>query len=95
MKNNPIFDMKNIYDIPEGLRNYLSKSKEKTYKDMLLSLFDIKKELTRQEMIVGLIRDYKLDKSQQWFSNLISQHMRRGNIKRIETNLYEKVSKPK
>lgn len=57
-----IFDLENLYDLPEEIELQLrgGYEKEKSIKKQILYLFKIKKELTCDEIVVGLYRQFKV-----------------------------------
>ena len=90
MKN--IFDTKNIEDITENLRNQLSlKCSEKTKE--VFSLFEIKRRLTIDEILVGIFRKYKREPNRIWVSNTVHNLIRKGVIKKVQIGEYELVKK--
>lgn len=66
MKN--IFDLKNLDDLAPEIKTQLFKE-GKSHQSIILSLFDIKNELTKDEIIVGLSRMYSVSRSRAQISN--------------------------
>jgi len=78
MKNN--FDLKNIEDIPNNLKKELKLNRISSHSKKLLSLFEKKNILCIDEIIVGLYRLYKLEKTRTWVSYTLYNLNKKINI---------------
>jgi hypothetical protein len=88
-----IFDLNNLDDLPEDVRKEVAPLGLRKDTEMLLSLFDIKNQLSIDEIVVGLMRKHGLKKKRSWVSSTIYNLKRREIIKESDGNkkFYEKV----
>lgn len=87
--NENIFNLENTEDIPlDVLKNLrIIRCREDT--GLLLSLFDKKKRLTIDEILVGLYRLNKMQKTRVWVSSTLYNLSRKNLIRKVKDSKYE------
>lgn len=88
MKDN-IFDTKNTSDLPDEVRQECKKF-FRNDTEQLLSLFDIKDSLNIDEIIIGLFRKYKLQKTRTWVSSTVYNLSRKNLLESLGNGVYKK-----
>lgn len=87
-----IFDTKNIDDLPASVKKNIEKRTDTTtFK--IVSLFDIKKELSVEEVIVGLYRMYKIEKPKERLCSILHFLKKSGRIEKDEKKGWYKKAK--
>lgn len=76
-----LFDLKNVTDIPETLQLKIHNLSATT--DKILKLFAIKAELSIDEILVGLYRKYKIERSRNWISATLYNLKKRDYILKV------------
>lgn len=87
-----IFDLNEISDLSPGCKNQLKLVKTLDELECVLDLFVLKNELTINEILVGLYRQYNLEKSRFWVSGTLQRLKRKKLIasnRGIYTRIYE------
>lgn len=79
-----LFDLNNLEDLPEELGKELAYLRSRQNTKKLLSLFDIKNQLSVDEMLVGMVRKYGVKKERSWFLSTISNLKHRKIIKQVD-----------
>lgn len=87
------FDLNNLDDLPDEVKKEVSLLGLRKDTERLLSLFDIKNQLTIDEIIVGMSRKYGMNKKRNWVSSTVYNLKRRKTIKEIDgkKKIYEKI----
>lgn len=93
MNNLALFDLKNLSDLDSAVICELKSHKQSEPDSQILSLFKIKRDLTVDEIIVGLARRYRLKKPRHWVVSRLYILAQRGFIHRIrgKKGLYSTV----
>ena len=89
MKN--IFDLTNTEGLPRQLVEALSKPRVKKEIRYLLELFDIKNNLTTNEIMVGLYRKFSLFTTKKWVISTTYNLTKKGFLKKISKGKYRKL----
>lgn len=92
LNSDKLFDLKNLDDLPEDVKKEVAPLGLRKDTEMLLSLFDIKNQLSIDEIVVGLMRKHGLKKKRSWVSSTIYNLKRRNIIKKIDEDYYEKTN---
>lgn len=92
MKNKDIFNLNDISDLSSTTRKYLNKHRLHSGCSNILNLFDIKETLSLDEIIVGLYRLYKMEKSRSWLASTLYSLSARGLIKK-DGKKYTRIKK--
>jgi predicted HTH transcriptional regulator len=92
--NKDIFDLENIEDIPKELEKLLSFRKENPADEevKIFELFDTRKRLTRNELMVAFYRKYNRVITQNFLYYRLSLLIKKGKIKKLDkskNNQYE------
>ncbi len=95
-ENENIFDLEDIGDLPESTVKQLRRLGLRKNTQLLLELFEIKSQLSIDEILVGLRRKYDIKATRGWVSSTIYNLKRRDLLKRVdgEKKRYEKVKNP-
>ena len=88
-----IFDLKNIDDLPKKVKNNLNPSNVRKNTRNLTCLFEIKEQLSIDEVIVALFRKHTLVKSRMWVSANLYNLKKKGYLERVDKKMgvYRKV----
>lgn len=86
-----IFNLKEINDLPKNVSKEIKINKRHDVARKLLSLFDIKKELSINEILVGLYRVYKIVKTRIWVSSTLYNLKRSNIIKNITNKTFGRI----
>ena len=91
MKN--IFDSKDVSDLPEDILCELKKTRLGEMPTSILKLYDIKGELSVDEVLIGLFRKYAIIKTRKQVVSYIYFLTRRKYIIRIrgKQGVYRKI----
>ena len=84
VNENNVFSLDNTDDIPESCVKELRGLNIRDDTKSLLSLFDKKNRLSIDEIIVGLYRLYKLEKTRIWVSSTLYNLSRKNLVKKVE-----------
>jgi len=86
------FDLKNLDDLDPKTKTQLFRTKRNN-RTKLLSIFDLKDELSLDEIIVGLSRIHSVKKSRLWVTGVIYHLKKQGLLASSEINkkLYTKI----
>jgi hypothetical protein len=85
---NKIFDLKNIDDLPDDIRQNLF---PRSIKRKILELFDLQEKLTINKIKVGLYRQYGLKLTNGCISVHLSLLKRKGILNNVERGVWAKV----
>jgi hypothetical protein len=85
-----IFSSDNTDDLPEKCKEQLRKKRDGTTSQKVLKLFDLKRVLTINEIIIALYRKHKTVKERGPLSNILHYLNKRNAIKKIGVGTYEK-----
>lgn len=90
-----IFDLEDIGDLPESTVNQLRFLGIRKNTQSLLELFEIKAQLSIDEILVGLKRKYEIQATRGWVSSTIYNLKRRNILKVVDgtKKVYEKVKR--
>lgn len=93
MSNENIFNLDKIDDIPDNCKKQLKLINIRDDAKKLLDLFDKKQVLTIDEIIVGMYRLYKIEKTRIWVSSTLYNLSRKKLVKKIDGTKgeYEKI----
>lgn len=83
MKEN-LFDLSKTDDLPEKIKEKLRRIPVRKDAKKLLDLFKIKQTLSIDEIIVGLYRQYKMEKSRTWIHSTLYNLSRKEILKKVE-----------
>lgn len=83
MKEDKIFNLNDLSDIPAEIHDNLKIIKIHEEGKKLLSLFDIKKELSLDEILVGYFRKFGKIKDRAWVSSNLYNWTRSKLITRV------------
>lgn len=83
MESNDIFNLENTSDLTNDCKKQLKLLNMRDDAKRLLELFDKKSPLSIDEIIVGLYRLYKLEKTRVWVSSTLYNLSRKNLIKKI------------
>jgi hypothetical protein len=87
-----IFYLGNLSSVPDDVKeNLLLKNSFREDTKKVMILFDIKRQLNVDEIVIGLYRKYGLTKKRPWVNSTLNNLIRSGFVKRIEYGKYEKV----
>jgi hypothetical protein len=91
--NDAIFNLDRVDDLPDSCKKELKLVNIRDEGMMLLGLFDIKNPLSFDEIIVGLYRLNKLEKTRTWVSATLYNLSKKGLVKKIKgkKGVYEKA----
>lgn len=78
------FNLENILDIPDSVKNEMKLLNVRDDTEKLLSLFEIKNQLSIDEMIAGLYRLHNLEKKRAWISTTL-YNLRNKNVVKLVT----------
>jgi hypothetical protein len=81
-----VFNLFDLSDLPEKIVDRIVQVETRR----ILSLFEIKKRLSVDEVIVGLYRAHKIEKSRGLVSSHLYALSKRKLIKKVGKGLYEK-----
>lgn len=81
MSNN-IFDINNLSDLPKELQKQIKPDGLSNKTKMVLSLFEKKRSLSTDEIIVGIYRVYKQSITRTWVATTCYNLKRSGVIKK-------------
>ncbi len=79
-----IFDLAKIDDIPKACADELRLINISKETKLLLNLFEIKNRLSIDQIIVGMYRLHKLEKTRPWVSSTLYNLSRKGLVKKVE-----------
>ena len=96
MQSEKIFDLSDIKDLPDHLKKEVKPSGYKSETLQLLSLFDMKEQLTVDELIVGMYRkigQFGTIRDRRWIKAALYRLEKRGKVKRVKNNknVYQKI----
>ena len=88
-----IFDLKNLSDIPLELKENLQVSRGRFSEAgrQILSLFDLKNELSLDEILVGMFRKYNVVTTRNCISSNVYNYRRMNLIKMVDKGVYKKI----
>jgi hypothetical protein len=91
---NEIFDLDDLNDLPEEVKKHVRPLGLRLCTMRLIDLFELQPQLSIDEIIVGLSRKYKINKSRSWVTSTIYNLKKRNVIRRVPNfnKLYEKVN---
>ena len=81
--NEDIFNLDKIDDIPDGCQKELKLFNIRSDTRQLLGLFERKNRLSIDEIIVGLYRLYKLERTRTWVSATLYNLSKKELVKKI------------
>lgn len=87
-EENTIFDIKNLDDVSGHCKSQVKQMNVRDDTKKLISLFDFKAKLTIDEIIVGLYRMYKLEKTRVWVSSTLYNLKRKDLISASSDGVY-------
>jgi hypothetical protein len=96
MGKNKIFDLEDLKDLPDSVKTILNVHSLGMESTFLLNLFKIKKQLSINEIIVGLYRNHGLIKTRSWVSSTLYNLHRKNLVEKIgnkRTDCYQLVKK--
>ena len=90
-----IFNLDKIDDLPEAYKKQLKLLNVRDDTRSLLALFDLKDNLSIDEILVGMYRLYKVEKSRVWVSSTLHNLGKKGLIRKIDgtKGKYRKINK--
>ena len=88
-----IFDMESTDDLPEDMRNKILNKKDISISLKVLSLFDLKKELTCFEVMVAIFRKFGLEKKPPYIRTTLSNMARSGLVERVASSTFRRIEK--
>jgi predicted transcriptional regulator of viral defense system len=88
-----IFDLKNTKDLSIKTLGQLKSARFSKSTSEMISLFEIKKILTIDEILVGIFRLYKIEQTRDWARTTADNLTRRGILKKVNRGQYEIVKK--
>jgi len=93
MNERDVFDLNNIEDIPDSTKNQLRINMIREGAQNLLLLFNIKEELSIDEIIVGFSRKYKEEKTRSWVSSNLHNLSKKNLIEKVngKRGVYRKI----
>lgn len=93
VESEKIFGLESTEDLPESCKSELRIMNVRDETMMLLNLFDLKSPLSFDEIIVGLYRLHKLEKTRVWVSATLYNLNKKGLVRKVEgkKGIYEKV----
>jgi hypothetical protein len=80
------FDTKNICDLSDKVKQELKINKVHLKTRKLLKLFEIKKSLTKDEIIVGFYRVHGISVKRTWLTATLYNLCKRGILKKNKEN---------
>ena len=83
MSDTDIFNLEKTDDIPENFAKELRIVSIREEAKLLLGLFDRKNKLTIDEILVGLYRLYKLEKTRVWVSSTLYNLSRKNLVRKV------------
>lgn len=88
-----IFDLTDIEDLPGVVQKELRLLGLRNDTEKMLSLFEIKPQLTVDEILVGLKRKYNIQKTRGWISSTAYNLKRRDILRKADGKIpkYERV----
>jgi hypothetical protein len=89
-----IFDLTQSEDLPPKIAEHVKSNSLRRHDARILSLFDIKDVLTPTEIMVGLYRMYKLERSIQAIHTALCKLKKEGFVKTVRKGIYRKISEP-
>jgi len=90
-----IFNLDKTDDLPEAYKKQLKLLNVRDDTRSLLALFDLKDNLSIDEILVGMYRLHKVEKSRIWVSSTLHNLSKKGLIRKIDgtKGKYRKVNK--
>jgi hypothetical protein len=88
-----IFSLENRDDLSKEVINNLRLIKAHSKAIQMLELFDIKNELSVDEIIVGLFRKHRVNATREWITSTLYNLRRKNYVKLISKGRYRKVIK--
>jgi len=91
-----IFSLSSLEDLPQDMWGDIKSGHIRASKEVLnlLSLFDLKKSINTDEMMVGLFRKFNLKKDRKWFIETINRLKKKNLVKKSKNKgFFEKVEK--
>lgn len=91
-----LFDLNLTDDLPAEVKGNLKPTRLHENSLKMMELFDLKKELSIDEIIVGFYRKFKLEKSRSWLSTTLYNLSKQGFIHKVKgkKGVYTKGPKP-
>jgi len=86
-----LFNLDNTNDLPEYLTRELLILNVREDTRKLLLLFNLKKSLSLDEILVGLYRVHKIQKTRYWVNTTLYNLSKKNLIKRIGRGVYKSV----
>lgn len=91
MSEENIFNARIIDDLPESLQEQVWLAGRTHDTKRLVSLFDIKQELTLAEILIGMFRKFGIEKQKKWAVANIHNLIGAGILVRTGKGLYRKA----
>lgn len=90
MMDKNIFNISDVSDIPDACRKSLKGKNIRDDSQKLLSLFEMKEELSIDEIIVGMYRLFNIEKTRTWISSTLYNMGRKKLVKKSSKGRYVK-----
>jgi len=88
-----VFELGDITDIPDDLKSNLKTMESTCPKTSnILKLFEIKSELTIDEILVGLYRMFGHKKTRVWVSSSLYNLSRKKMVTKSDSGVYKRLS---
>lgn len=93
MKEEDVFNVENIDDIPDSCKKHLKILNIRDDTRLLLNLFERKSRLSVDQIIIGLFRLHKIEKTRPWVLSTLYNLGKKNLIKKVSgaRGEYEKV----
>jgi hypothetical protein len=92
-KEQNVFDIESTEDLPESCRKQIvNLNTVKTRTTLVFEMFDIKEQLTVNEILVAMYRLHKISATRDYIASILCILIKKNLVRKVSgTNIYEKI----